>query len=255
MSKIDEERVKFLVYQYQSGNSSVLNALIREVSLYVYNFPLVVYNRPRDEASEFYIYFMERFESVVRNFRDRGFKFSTYLTASLINAYKNFLAVRRKTIRVIYESELNSMNLLCFFQEEIGKEADEMVLKAVEFFDQLDEFSKLIIKTFIFELTPEDLKLVSRYTDKPIEQVTREYEEILQRVGKKYEKRKKLIDSINANPKKRKLERLRSLNILCGYADVGKLLNMSVSNVGVSLKRIRDKFRSYISSGKFSTTT
>lgn len=249
MGKIDEEKVKNLIQEYQSGNKSVLNTIIKEVSLYVYNFPLIVYNRPRDEASEFYIYFMERFENVVKNFRDIGYRFTTYLTASLVNSYKNFLASQKKTVRVIYESELQEINLVYLFQEnEIADicESNELLSKSMEFFDQLDEFSKLIIKTFVFELSPNDLKLISKYTEKPIEQVLREYEEIYNKVSKKYQKRKELIDSINENPKKHKLEKLRSLNTLCGYTDVAKLLNMTVSNVGVSLRRIREKFRNYI---------
>lgn len=62
MGKINEEKVINLVKEYQEGNKSVLNAIIKEISLYVYNFPLIMYNRPRDEASEFFIYFMERIE-------------------------------------------------------------------------------------------------------------------------------------------------------------------------------------------------
>ncbi|MGC8870892.1 MAG: hypothetical protein ACP5PT_07380, partial [Brevinematia bacterium] len=110
----------------------------------------------------------------------------------------------------------------------------------------LDEFSKLIIKTFIFELSSEDLLLISKYTQKTIKQVVEEYEEILEKVQIKYQKRKKLIEEINKKPTESKLKKLKELNTLCGYSDVAKLLNMSVSNVGVSLKRIRDKFKNYV---------
>lgn len=245
MGRIDEEKVKELIFEYQKGNTSVLNTIIKEVSLYVYNFPIIVYSRPRDEASEFYIYFMERFEGVIRNFKSRGYKFTTYLTASLINSYRNFLALQRKTIKIIYESELSEMNIFYFVEDENAQNSYELRFKALEFFNQLDEFSKLIIKTFIFELTPEDLKLVSKYTGKPIEEVVKEYEEIYEKVSAKYMKRKKLIESINQKPTKQKLDKLKKINTLCGYSDVAKFLGITVNNVGVSLKRIREKFKSY----------
>ncbi len=244
MGKINEEKVINLVKEYQEGNKSVLNTIIKEISLYVYNFPLIMYNRPRDEASEFFIYFMERIENVVRNFKDKGYRFTTYLTASLINHYKNFLLTNHKTIKVIYESELNEINIFYILNEE-NTPQDEILQKAIKFFNELDEFSKLIVKTFIFELTPEDLKLISKYTNKPIEKVIKEYEEILSKVSKKYQKRKKLIESINQKPSRSKLEKLKRINTLCSYSDVANLLGITVSNVGVSLKRIRDKFKNY----------
>lgn len=247
MGKINEEKVIDLIREYQKGNKSVLNAIMKEISLYVYNFPLIMYNRPKEEAGEFYIYFMERVENVLRNFKQKGYKFTTYLTASLINHYKNFLTINHKTIKVIYESELNDINIFCILHEENQPNhyQDETLQKAVEFFNQLDEFSKLIVKTFIFELTPEDLKLISKYTNKPIEKVLNEYEEILKKVSKKYQKRKKLIESINQNSSSRKVEKLKKMNTLCSYSDVANLLGLTVSNVGVSLKRIRDKFKNY----------
>ncbi|MFN4244589.1 MAG: hypothetical protein ACK4F9_00370 [Brevinematia bacterium] len=246
MDRIDEEKVKKLIDEYNSGNRSVLNLIIKEISVYVYNFPIVMYDRKRDDAGEFYIYFIERIENVVRNFRNRGYKFTTYLTASLINSFKNFLLTKRKTLKVIYESELSDINLFYVLGNTEARDVNNPNLeKAVEFFNTLDEFSKLIVKVFIFELTPEDLKLISEYTGKPIEQVLKEYEEIYENISKKYAKRKKLIESINQKPSVAKLEKLAKLNTLCGYSDVAKLLNMSVSNVGVSLKRIREKFKSY----------
>lgn len=247
MGKINEEKIIELIKEYQDGNKSVLNTIIKEISLYVYNFPLIMYNRPKEEAGEFYIYFMERIENIVRNFKYKGYRFTTYLTASLINHYKNFLMTNRKTIKVIYESELNDINVLYLLNEESSSDysQDEILQKAVNFFNQLDEFSKLIIKTFIFELSPEDLKLISKYTNKPIEKVINEYQEILVKVSKRYQKRKKLIESINQNPSPKKIEKLRKMNTLCNYSDVANLLGMTVSNVGVSLKRIRDKFKAY----------
>ncbi len=244
MNKIDEDKIKKLILEYQEGNNSILNTIIKEISIYVYNFPIIMYNRELDEAGEFYIYFIERIENVIKNFQDKGYKFTTYLTASLINSFKNFLITKRKTLKVIYESELSNINIL-YLLSDLKEDENVNLEKSIEFFNTLDEFSKLIIKTFIFELTPEDLKLISKYTGKPIQQVINEYEEIYKNVNKKYIKRKKLIESINKKPTKTKMEKLKKLNTLCGYSDVGKLLNLSVSNVGVSLKRIREKFKNY----------
>ncbi len=256
MSKLNEEKIKYLVSEYQSGNQSVLNAIIKEISLYVYNFPLVVYNKPPDEAGEFYLYFMERLESCILNFKDKGYKFSTYLTSVLINHYKNFLLQeKRKTLKVMYESELKDINIFTILLNNIERENEEITRYqklelATLFFNSLDEFSKLIIKVFIFELTPDDLILISKYTQKPIEHVLKEYEEILKRVQKKYEKRKKIIEKIQKTQSQKYLDKLNSLNTLCSYADVAKLLNLSISNVGVSLKRLREKFHKYLESTK-----
>jgi len=130
---------------------------------------------------------------------------------------------------------------------------DEELESAISFFNSLDEFSKLIIKVFTFELTPDDLTLISKYTKKPIEHVLKEYEEILKRVQKKYETRKKIIEKIQSTQNKKYIDKLNSLNTLCSYADVAKLLNLSISNVGVSLKRLREKFQKYLESTKKST--
>ncbi|MCX8029466.1 MAG: sigma-70 family RNA polymerase sigma factor [Brevinematales bacterium] len=245
MALVDENRVKSLISEYQNGNQSVMNAIIREISLYVYNFPIVLYNSSRDDASDFYIYFMERVESVVAKFKDKGCKFVTYLTASLINYYKNFLAGKRRTLKIVYESELNDVNIFSVLSSDNLSFDDSLISIAVEFFESLDEFSKLIIKTFIFELTPEDIKLISKYTNKPVEQVLSEYQDILKKVFKKCELRKKLIQLINKKPTENRIERLKKMNILCGYSDVAKLLGMTVSNVGISLKRLRDRFKNY----------
>jgi len=259
MSKLDEEKIKYLVSEYQNGNQSVLNAIIKEISLYVYNFPLIVYNKLPDEAGEFYLYFMERLESCILNFKDKGYKFSTYLTSVLINHYKNFLLQeKRKTLRVMYESELKDISIFTLLLNTDEKEhresiKDEELESAISFFNSLDEFSKLIIKVFTFELTPDDLTLISKYTKKPIEQVLKEYEEILKRVQKKYETRKKIIEKIQSTQNKKYIDKLNSLNTLCSYADVAKLLNLSISNVGVSLKRLREKFQKYLESTKKST--
>ncbi len=72
-----------------------------------------------------------------------------------------------------------------------------------------------------------------------------EYEEILEKVQIKHQKRRKLIETINIKPTEAKLKKLKELNTLCGYSDVAKILNLTVSNVGVSLKRIREKFKNY----------
>ncbi len=157
MGRINEEKVKRLVLEYKSGSESVINQIIKEISLYIYNFPIIIYNRPRDEASEFYIYFLERIENYIKGFSDKGYKFSTYLTHVLINSYKNFLIQKRKTLKIIYESEIDSINLLYVIHDEKSQENDILVDKAMEFFNSLDEFSKLIIKTLIFELSPDDL--------------------------------------------------------------------------------------------------
>ncbi|MCS7299685.1 MAG: sigma-70 family RNA polymerase sigma factor [Spirochaetia bacterium] len=247
MAKIDEDRIKTLILEYQNGNNSVINSIIKEISLYVYNFPIVVYNAKRDDASDFYTYFMERLETSILKFKDKGYKFTTYLTSVLINHYKNFLAFQRKSLKMIYESDLSEYNIFHILsdQEDSSNYNDERLKKALAFFETLDEFSKLIIKTFIFELTPEDIKLISKYTNKPIERVLSEYEEILARVSKKQAKRRKIIQLLQQKPSQKLLDKLKKINTLCGYSDVAKLLNMTVSNVGVSLKRIRDKFKDY----------
>jgi|GEM_PF-2846977 len=253
MSKLDDDKIKYLVIEYQNGNQSVLNTIIKEISVYVYNFPLVVYNKAPDEAGEFYIYFMERLESCILNFRDKGYKFSTYLTSVLINHYKNFLfREKRKTLKIMYESELSDVSIFDFLLDSSNQEdnrenfSSREVDLAVSFFNSLDEFSKLIIKTFIFELTPDDLLLISKYTQKPIEKVLEEYEEILKRVQKKYGARRKLIEKMQFKMNQNYLTKLNSLNTLCSYSDVGKLLNLSISNVGVSLKRLREKFSRHL---------
>ncbi len=248
---IDDPEVKNLIFMYQSGDVSVFNTIISRISLYVYNFPVVMYNASRDEASEFYLYFMERLESCLDGFKDLGYKFSTYLTSVLINHYKNFIVQSRKRYKILLESDISeSVNIFNLVSEN-GSENyayDEIEEKVHKFFDTLDEFSKLFIKTFIFELTPDDLVLISKYANKSITTVLKEYNEILEKVSFKYQKRKKLVEKLHlSNNKKRILEKLNSMSVLCSYSDVGKLLNMTISNVGVMLKRIRERFSEYIS--------
>lgn len=94
--EINEVEIRRIVSVYRQSDDSkrqeALDAFRREVELYVYNFPRLAYRKDPDVCSDFYIYALDRLESVIRNFPEgEPVKFKTWLNYVLRNQFLNYL--------------------------------------------------------------------------------------------------------------------------------------------------------------------
>lgn len=141
---LNDKKIKTIIGLYLSCSSENKNKFLdefrREVELYVYNFPRMAYRKGLDLCSEFYLYFLDRMDAIIKNFpMGEDLLFKTWFNYVLKNNFLNYLFYQRKeaSTELKLEDFENEIVLNVFENEEKGFEGLKAGLSMIEERDRL----------------------------------------------------------------------------------------------------------------------
>ena len=104
-----DSEIKSSISNYITGgedSQKSLSEFKKLTEIYVYNFPRAAYRKDMDTCSEFYIYMLERFESIIKNFPlEENIQFKTWFNYVLRNQFSHFLRYQKK--QAVFELSLD----------------------------------------------------------------------------------------------------------------------------------------------------
>lgn len=118
--EIDDVKIRRIVERYRAekddDRSAVIEEFRREIEVYIYNFPRLAFRKGPDCCADFYLYAVDRIESIVRNFpEDGGVKFKTWLNYVLRNQFVNYYRSVRREDSVVLPPEEFEERILAEF--------------------------------------------------------------------------------------------------------------------------------------------
>ncbi len=155
--KIDDGKIKNLIVEYlRNQNEKILEGIKKELGEYIYYFPRLAYKKNPDICGEFYLYILERFDKIIKNFPLKAsVKFQTWFNYVLKNNFINFT----KYIKNI-ENNLSLDDYKDTIYIEIFEKEDTDYDELYKAFDKIDSSDRVILKLcYMPELINEkDLK-------------------------------------------------------------------------------------------------
>ncbi|MBI4979735.1 MAG: hypothetical protein HZC28_19815 [Spirochaetes bacterium] len=92
MHEISDDTVKALISDYQIQRAHDCFMKLRDyLAPFMYHFPRKVFRKDHDEATAFYLYALERLETIVLSFEKKDYLFVTWFSVVLRNLYCNYL--------------------------------------------------------------------------------------------------------------------------------------------------------------------
>ncbi len=213
--KVNEEKVKKLFLNYLE-NRNYLKDIVEEISNMVYNYPVLIgatilqeYGYElKDLCSEFYIYFIERFENLLRKYDPNRASFNTWLSLVLKSQYINWynLKLRKKGIKTL---PLELDRLKFYFKET---EEDEFLNKVRKAINALNLKEKLLIYLLFFPVNYEVVKLLAEFKKITEEEAENLLDRYIEKTADYRIKQWKLEIEINKLYYKLKEKRNKTLN-------------------------------------------
>jgi hypothetical protein len=156
---LDDREIKAAVSDYLGGGESSSHGLSnfkKLTEIYIYNFPRAAYRKDLDTCSGFYIYMVERLESVIKNFPlGEDIKFKTWFNYVLRNQFSHFMRFQKK--ESLYELNIDDYENKTAFDVFETESFDYSFLE--DCMKGLDNAERLTLKFFYMpsSLTPEDI--------------------------------------------------------------------------------------------------
>lgn len=155
MYDYNDELTKELVLNYQT-KIHTLDEVENVLALMIYNFPLIQFGvKEKDILSDFYTYFLERFDKVLNNYRPReNTMFKTYFYFALKRHYINFTKSMRRNIILELQDMTEFMDSRMEYAED-NSDNDEKIKQCIE--SKMKQKDLIFLKLFYPEmLTKED---------------------------------------------------------------------------------------------------
>ena len=135
-----------LLKSYKSGLIE-REKLVREISIFVYNYPLKSCRWREDSCSDFFCYFYPRIEKMIESFQLRGIPFEAYLIKSIRLQLKTFAVRKKEGLYELYM--LRNLFFWPFLDRQTGYLCSE----------EYNQYSP----------TPEEIKLIKKKLENSIE--------------------------------------------------------------------------------------
>jgi RNA polymerase sigma factor (sigma-70 family) len=192
--KLDDKKVKILLKEY-SKDEQKAKELKNELSTYIYYFPKLAYKRDFDFCGDFYLYVIERIESILKNFPpDADVKFQTWFNYVLKNQYLNFLRFKREEnfVKLSFDDYKDEI-FIDFFDEPEMEEK-----KIFKVFENIDGVDRAILKLYYIPemLENTDLKLISKYFSMSVSDVLELQRKIINHQKSEFQKVKELSSKV-----------------------------------------------------------
>ena len=168
---LDDEKIKKLISSFLiicnkdkplQDKSRIIMEFKKETEIYIYNFPRLVYKKGQDTCSDFYLFVLERLESIIKNFpMEDELKFKTWFNYVLKNQFLNFMAYQKKNsvIELQIDNYENELSVELFEHEET-----EMA-ELKQGLDNLDLIDRVLIKFYYMPelIDTADIRAASDY--------------------------------------------------------------------------------------------
>ncbi len=190
--QLNDEKITRLFERYQQGDVSVLGLFRKEVEIFIYEFPRIAYHASSDDCGDFYLYMLERLESVWKQWNPvKTPSFSRWFLTILRYRYLDFLRWRDKPppTEVLYEDELIA---------PIDDENNQW--QAVrEALSKLQDHDRLWLKWFYLpeELTPEEIRLTRTLTGHSYQTLLHIQQQMISEKLKDIDKIRKASEELN----------------------------------------------------------
>ncbi len=194
---------------YQSGDAGVFPNIVQLLSLYIYNYPRIVFAADPDRCSEFYEYLLSRLRKVLNSYRETDAKFTTWFTVVLRSRYINF--IRERSSRTDQSVDCFSVSL--DYRDDNRQSLYNMIAERKDFLQSdyafYDELVERIVSHlnhkqriffhlyFIDSLRPEDVVFLSLSLGRSIRDVLHSIGRLKETVVKRYEKKNESLGKLN----------------------------------------------------------
>ena len=206
---ISDIKIKECMRSYQSGDIAVFSSIVRLLSLYMYNFPRIVFAADPDCCSEFYEYMLRRLRKVLNSYRETDAKFTTWFTVVLRSRYINFVRERKSKS----EQHIDSFVFSLDYSDDNRQSLYSLIAERKDFlrsdhplYDELVEriVSHLNQKHRIFfhlyfldSLRPEDVVFLAVNLGRSMRNVLHGIGRLKETVVKRYEKKNESLGKLN----------------------------------------------------------
>ncbi len=163
--EINDIRIKSIVREYrdageENARAGLLASFRKEIELYIYNFPRLAYRKDPDVCSEFYLYALDRLESIARNFPEDGsVRFKTWLNYVLKNQFVNYFRSAGRDDTVLISPEDCEEKLRTEFTVADSEEGSEVR----EGLSRLPQADRDLLKLYYLPETmePDDVRRIA----------------------------------------------------------------------------------------------
>lgn len=181
--KIDEIKIQKLISQFKnSKDQQILIEIIKELSIMIYNYPKLLYNYNEDNCSDFYLYFIERIESVILKYNENMASFNTYFNIVLKSRYINWLnQIKTKNRIQDYPVSFENLNSARFQNYDGCLNESDLKNKIEEVIKKMPVLDYLIIKLCYYHIDAQTLNILAEYLKKPLKECYNLYQEAFEK--------------------------------------------------------------------------
>ena len=264
---------------YQGGDTGVFPNIVQILSLYIYNYPRIVFAADPDCCSEFYEYMLSRLRKVLNSYRETDVKFATWFTVVLRSRYINFIRER---------SSKSDQSVDCFafsldYKDDNRQSLYNMIAERKDFLQSdyafYDELVERIVSYlnhkqqiffhlyFIDSLRPEDVVFLSLSLGMSIRDVLHSIGRLKETVVTRYEKKNESLgklgkyyrelisaqhrDDHQAMSRIRKkrasaIEEYRRIKIHPSYEGLATFLQIPLGTVSTGISRMKGAVRNIL---------
>jgi len=274
--RIADDKIKTLLRQYNTGETQCYSQILNLLSLYIYNFPRIVFCAPDDQCGEFYEYMIVRLRNILKIYRESDAKFITWLTVVLRNRYFNYLRGQKNkgSVEEAYgivsldfrnEHEHNLYNLLpdsrIYVHEGSGRYGDYIDRIVSDLGKSQRVFFHLY---FIENLRREDIGFLAVTLDRTVRDVLIGINKVRSSMLRKYEMKHEHLSKLNVlhcailqgqragneqevhrlKVKREKiLEEYRRVKLNPSYESIARFLDVPVGTVSTGISRMKSAVR------------
>jgi len=271
-AKIPDEKIKSYVQRYNTGEIDIYPSIIELLSLYMYNYPRIIYHREEDTCSDFYEYMLNHLKSILHLYKKGNAKFLTWFTVVLRNRYLNFIRESKKKNNAFNDFDLLSLDFDCEMSgglhSVIGDKKNYHQMNKLKYDSLIDDILRnlkdkyrLFFHLYYIEtLRPEDVGFISIYLNSDIRNVLIGIDRIRGSMIEKYELKSKFFQRLSViyydmlkyqengnrymveklkNTRNKLLKEYQKVKLNPSYESINSFLNMPLGSISTGISRMK----------------
>jgi len=277
--KISDSKIKEYVRRYNSNEIDIYPLIVKLLSLYIYNYPRIVFHEEEDICSDFYEYILNHLKNILHLYKSGNARFLTWFTVVLRNRYLNFRREKRRE-----NKSFNNFDFvyLDFDYEKsqglhrvIGDNKNYLVLNKEKYNSLIDDIVRNLKEKYrlffhlyyIETLRPEDVGFISIYINRSIREVLVGIDKIRNSMIEKYSAKSKFYqrlsviyydilkdqksrnDAMVEKLKKKRdkaLEDYNKVKLNPSYKSLAKFLKMPMGSISTGVSRMKNAVKGFL---------
>lgn len=273
---IDDEIVKAKILKYRNDVSdTTIDDIKNYIFEYTYSYPRAIFHANDERATNFYIYYMERFERILSSYEIKDTQFLTWFTCTLRTSYLNYIKQE-----ALYNSKYNNKTGENLYLDHENFDASSFLIpqdksENLEFIKKLDKYLRnkytslesLIFRMYYLEIFYQFVSYdIYEYFDISYEEVCAFIEEARATYLYKYQAFVDMQDKISTitlkiieletknadkdklqklrDKKKRYVTRLNQFQIVVPYAYLAEKFGTTTNKIAKIMAKIRKDIKS-----------